>query len=93
MEDVWQPAGSSFNSGSIVTSKATTISQCNSMVEYDLPYDEDWEYPREQLQDFDLEKPIGEGAFGKVIKAKAPNIRKDGNLETIVAVKTSKGKK
>lgn len=91
LEDVWQPAGSSLNSGSIITSRATTISHCNSTVEYELPHDEHWEYPREQLQDFNMEKPIGEGAFGKVIKARAPNIKKDGKVDTIVAVKTSKG--
>lgn len=45
-----------------------------------------WEFPRSQLE---LGKPLGEGAFGKVVLGKANNLIKNGQA-TIVAVKMLK---
>lgn len=58
----------------------TTIS------EYELPLDPDWEFPRDQL---DLNETLGEGAFGKVVKATAIQILRTENV-TEVAVKMLK---
>lgn len=55
--------------------------------EYELPLDSEWEFPRELLT---LGKSLGEGAFGKVVKAEAQGILKQG-VSTIVAVKMLKG--
>ncbi|KAL6968809.1 Fibroblast growth factor receptor 4 [Sarracenia purpurea var. burkii] len=57
-----------------------------SMTEYELPVDSDWEFPREHLQ---LGKSLGEGAFGKVVKAEAFGILQP-NITTTVAVKMLK---
>ncbi|KAG5891988.1 hypothetical protein JTB14_007736 [Gonioctena quinquepunctata] len=54
--------------------------------EYELPMDSDWEIPRDLLC---LGKNLGEGAFGKVVKADAMNLLKPGS-NTIVAVKMLK---
>nr|XP_023017922.1 fibroblast growth factor receptor homolog 1-like isoform X2 [Leptinotarsa decemlineata] len=54
--------------------------------EYELPMDSDWEIPRETLC---LGKNLGEGAFGKVVKADAMNLLKPGS-NSIVAVKMLK---
>ncbi|XP_049864650.1 fibroblast growth factor receptor 3-like isoform X1 [Schistocerca gregaria] len=54
--------------------------------EYELPLDSEWEFPRELLT---LGKSLGEGAFGKVVKAEAQGIVKHG-VSTIVAVKMLK---
>uniref|UniRef100_A0A6P7G137 Fibroblast growth factor receptor n=1 Tax=Diabrotica virgifera virgifera TaxID=50390 RepID=A0A6P7G137_DIAVI len=54
--------------------------------EYELPMDSDWEIRRENLL---LGKNLGEGAFGRVVKAEASNIVKPGN-SVIVAVKMLK---
>lgn len=54
--------------------------------EYELPMDSDWEIPRDSLM---LGKTLGEGAFGRVVKAEASNIVKPGS-KTIVAVKMLK---
>lgn len=80
---------------SIVTSRATTISHCNSTIEYvcDFPVDQEWEFPREQLS-FSGEgygEELGKGAFGKVVKARAANIRGRPGISD-VAVKMPKGK-
>lgn len=56
--------------------------------EYELPMDSDYEIPRENLV---LGKNLGEGAFGKVIKAEAMNLIKPDSRCT-VAVKMLKGK-
>lgn len=57
--------------------------------EYELPVDSDYEIPRDMLC---LGKDLGEGAFGKVVKAEAMNLIKPGSI-SIVAVKMLKGKK
>lgn len=54
--------------------------------EYELPVDPDWEFPRSSLG---LGKSLGEGAFGKVVRAEARGILKQG-VETTVAVKMLK---
>ncbi|XP_055354538.1 fibroblast growth factor receptor 2-like isoform X2 [Paramacrobiotus metropolitanus] len=92
VEDDWHAAGGSMtNSGSIVTTQATTTSHCNSTIEYVMPdnWEWDWVYDRKKLEDFNPDKPIGEGAFGKVIKARANNLPRGGGDAT-VAVKTTK---
>lgn len=55
--------------------------------EYELPLDSEWEFQRDALQ---LGKSLGEGAFGKVVKAEGKGILKLG-VPTIVAVKMLKG--
>ncbi|XP_060515844.1 fibroblast growth factor receptor homolog 1-like isoform X2 [Cylas formicarius] len=54
--------------------------------EYELPMDSDWEIPRDKLH---LGKTLGEGAFGKVVKAEALNLLKPDN-KCVVAVKMLK---
>lgn len=51
-----------------------------------LPYDKSFEFPREQLK---LDKQLGAGAFGVVMKATAMGIR-PSEQETVVAVKMVK---
>ncbi|XP_046394494.1 vascular endothelial growth factor receptor 1-like [Ischnura elegans] len=51
-----------------------------------LPYNPDFEFPREKLK---FGKQVGSGAFGRVVKAEAEGIR-DGEKSTTVAVKMVK---
>ncbi|XP_052098612.1 fibroblast growth factor receptor 2-like isoform X2 [Mytilus californianus] len=60
-------------------------SDLTMMSEYDLPLDKHWEFGREKLS---LGKPLGEGAFGLVVKAEAVGLNKAPT--TAVAVKMLK---
>lgn len=61
-------------------------SEVDPVCEYDLPLDPSWEFPRERVI---LGKPLGEGAFGQVIKADAYGLG-DNDGPTVVAVKMLK---
>lgn len=73
-----------------IEKQKASMSNCGDglLSEYELPMDSDWEIPRENLF---LGKNLGEGAFGKVVKAEALNLIKPGS-SSIVAVKMLKGK-
>ncbi|XP_078508908.1 fibroblast growth factor receptor 4 isoform X1 [Lissotriton helveticus] len=69
-------------------------SSCTPMLpgvlEFDLPLDSKWEFPRERLV---LGKPLGEGCFGQVVRAEAYGINKDQPDKAItVAIKMLKEK-
>lgn len=69
--------------------KSTVVAEDNTsdnVSEYELPLDSAWELPREYLT---LGNTLGEGAFGKVVKAQM-NITKPG-IPSVVAVKMLKG--
>ncbi|XP_013783997.1 mast/stem cell growth factor receptor kita-like [Limulus polyphemus] len=51
-----------------------------------LPYDNHWEFPKENLK---LGKTLGQGAFGRVVKAEAFGLE-DAETTTVVAVKMLK---
>ncbi|XP_075223226.1 fibroblast growth factor receptor homolog 1-like isoform X2 [Lycorma delicatula] len=57
-----------------------------SVSEYELPLDSEWEFQRDDLT---LGKSLGEGAFGKVVKAEAQGILQQG-ISAVVAVKMLK---
>lgn len=60
----------------------------NVISEYEFPIDLNWEFPRNNLE---LGKPLGEGAFGKVVMADAHGLTKNGQTQiTVVAVKMLK---
>lgn len=60
----------------------------NVISEYEFPIDLNWEFPRSNLE---LGKPLGEGAFGKVVIADAHGLTKNGQTQiTVVAVKMLK---
>lgn len=70
--------------------KVKALNDLDVMIsEYEIPMDSDWEIPRNLLM---LGKSLGEGAFGKVVKADAIGILKPG-VNTTVAVKMLKGNK
>lgn len=56
------------------------------MSEYQLPIDDDWEFPREMLS---LGRVLGEGEFGVVVIAEGNSILKRGVISA-VAVKMLK---
>jgi len=69
--------------------KSTVVAEDNTsdnVSEYELPLDSAWELPREYLT---LGNTLGEGAFGKVVKAQM-NITRPG-IPSVVAVKMLKG--
>lgn len=70
--------------------KSTVIAEDSSsdnVSEYELPLDSAWELSREY---FTLGNTLGEGAFGKVVRAET-NTGKSG-IPSVVAVKMLKGK-
>lgn len=54
--------------------------------EYEFPMDTNWEFPRQQLK---LGETLGEGAFGRVVRAEANGLMKNGT-HNVVAVKMVK---
>ncbi|XP_034235544.1 fibroblast growth factor receptor homolog 1-like isoform X2 [Thrips palmi] len=66
--------------------KSSAPIDCLTISEYELPVDPDWEFPRDSMT---LGKSLGEGAFGKVVRAEAHGILKQG-VTTTVAVKMLK---
>uniref|UniRef100_A0A8C8G971 Fibroblast growth factor receptor n=1 Tax=Oncorhynchus tshawytscha TaxID=74940 RepID=A0A8C8G971_ONCTS len=85
-------SNSSGKSSASLMRVARLSSSCSPMLagvmEFELPYDPDWEFHRENLT---LGKPLGEGCFGQVVRAEAYGINKDHqeNIST-VAVKMLK---
>ncbi|XP_014245974.2 uncharacterized protein LOC106664605 [Cimex lectularius] len=70
-----------------IEKQKTRNTKLESLVsEYELPLDTDWEFPRTDLL---MGKTLGEGAFGKVVKAEALGIIQP-EISTIVAVKMLK---
>ncbi|XP_077448343.1 fibroblast growth factor receptor 4 [Stigmatopora argus] len=85
-------SNSSGKSSASLMRVARLSSSCSPMLagvmEFELPYDPDWEFPRDNLT---LGKPLGEGCFGQVVRAEAYGINKDApNQATTVAVKMLK---
>uniref|UniRef100_A0A8C9TGN9 Fibroblast growth factor receptor n=1 Tax=Scleropages formosus TaxID=113540 RepID=A0A8C9TGN9_SCLFO len=85
-------SNSSGKSSASLMRVARLSSSCSPMLagvmEFELPYDPDWEFPRENLT---LGKLLGEGCFGQVVKAEACGINKDNPDQTsTVAVKMLK---
>lgn len=56
------------------------------IAEYEFPMDTNWEFPRQQLR---LGETLGEGAFGRVVRAEANGLMKSGQ-HNVVAVKMVK---
>lgn len=67
-------------------SQISSNSADGSIMEYELPVDPDYEVSRDTLT---FGKTLGEGAFGKVVKAEAFGLFKPG-ISTVVAVKMLK---
>ncbi|KAI7795993.1 fibroblast growth factor receptor 4 isoform X1 [Triplophysa rosa] len=85
-------SNSSGKSSASLMRVARLSSSCSPMLagvmEFELPYDPDWEFPRENLT---LGKPLGEGCFGQVVRADAYGINKENSDHaTTVAVKMLK---
>lgn len=85
-------SNSSGKSSASLMRVARLSSSCSPMLagvmEFELPYDPDWEFPRENLT---LGKPLGEGCFGQVVRAEAYGINKESpDQATTVAVKMLK---
>ena len=62
-------------------------SELTAVSEYEIPLDKEWEFIRNSLT---LGKPLGEGAFGQVVKGEAFGIC-NRKTSTTVAVKMLKG--
>uniref|UniRef100_A0A672JAR3 Fibroblast growth factor receptor n=1 Tax=Salarias fasciatus TaxID=181472 RepID=A0A672JAR3_SALFA len=82
----------SLKSSASLMRVARLSSSCSPMLagvlEFELPFDPDWEFPRENLT---LGKPLGEGCFGQVVRADAYGINKEcPEQATTVAVKMLK---
>ncbi|KAK8375108.1 hypothetical protein O3P69_011326 [Scylla paramamosain] len=67
-------------------SRSRLGSEMTSISEYELPLDADWELPRAKLI---LGESLGEGAFGKVVRAEVQGVKRPG-LASTVAVKMLK---
>nr|XP_061801552.1 fibroblast growth factor receptor 4-like [Nerophis lumbriciformis] len=85
-------SNSSGKSSASLMRVARLSSSCSPMLagvmEFELPYDPDWEFPRDNLT---LGKPLGEGCFGQVVRAEAYGINKDAlDQANTVAVKMLK---
>ncbi|XP_037125653.1 fibroblast growth factor receptor 4 isoform X1 [Syngnathus acus] len=85
-------SNSSGKSSASLMRVARLSSSCSPMLagvmEFELPHDPDWEFPRDNLT---LGKPLGEGCFGQVVRAEAYGINKDSSDQaTTVAVKMLK---
>ncbi|XP_068186814.1 fibroblast growth factor receptor 4 [Antennarius striatus] len=85
-------SNSSGKSSASLMRVARLSSGCSPMLagvmEFELPCDPDWEFPRENLT---LGKPLGEGCFGQVVRAEAYGINKDClDQSSTVAVKMLK---
>uniref|UniRef100_A0A3B4ADG1 Fibroblast growth factor receptor n=1 Tax=Periophthalmus magnuspinnatus TaxID=409849 RepID=A0A3B4ADG1_9GOBI len=85
-------SNSSGKSSASLMRVARLSSSCSPMLagvmEFELPYDPEWEFTRENLT---LGKPLGEGCFGQVVRAEAYGLNKDQiDKPTTVAVKMLK---
>ncbi|XP_048885584.1 fibroblast growth factor receptor 4-like isoform X3 [Brienomyrus brachyistius] len=83
---------SSAKSSASLMRVARLSSSCSpvlaGVMEFELPFDPNWEFSRENLT---LGKPLGEGCFGQVVKAEAYGINKNSPVQsTTVAVKMLK---
>uniref|UniRef100_A0A8C6V1D5 Fibroblast growth factor receptor n=1 Tax=Neogobius melanostomus TaxID=47308 RepID=A0A8C6V1D5_9GOBI len=85
-------SNSSGKSSASLMRVARLSSSCSPMLagvmEFELPYDPEWEFPRENLT---LGKPLGEGCFGQVVRAEAYGLTKEqSDKPTTVAAKMLK---
>ncbi|XP_069051408.1 fibroblast growth factor receptor 4 [Lepisosteus oculatus] len=85
-------SNSSGKSSASLMRVARLSSSCTPMLagvmEFELPLDPHWEFPRENLT---LGKPLGEGCFGQVVRAEAYGISKESpDQVATVAVKMLK---
>jgi hypothetical protein len=66
---------------------ATASGSHHMVTEYELPLESKWEIQRDMLT---LGEPLGQGNFGKVVRAEGRNIVKQ-DVTTNVAIKMLKG--
>ena len=83
-------SSSSVKSTALFMHQRSRLGSCKlpQVCEVDIPVDENWEIDRNQLSFMEL---LGEGAFGRVVKAEAVGLP-NGAYRSIVAVKMLKGK-